>query len=224
MDFSVSWEPGGRTSASTCLWTPLEKGRDTRFYDSGLGWRVGCSATLSSRHPQTLKTSLAPIIRKVVFTAWSPPLCPEGSCKNLDRALLTLATHTGLVGFGSLRSEETLLTPLTPEGSSCPEWVTLSMNEAASRAPGFLGSGTCSGSHICPWSDWVQIWGPSLCMSEALPGDTPYTWEPFLCFCMPGTGVRTGTWDAWEEEPLRWCHTHSGVLFLLLLSRCQSLC
>lgn len=53
---------------------------------------------------------------------------------------------------------------------------------------------------------------------------TPYAWEPFLCFCMPGTGVRTGIWDAWEEEPLRWCHTHSGVLFPLLLSRCQSLC
>lgn len=44
------------------------------------------------------------------------------------------------------------------------------MNEAVSRAPGFLGSGTCGESHICPWSDWVQIWVPSLCMSEALPG------------------------------------------------------
>lgn len=47
-----------------------------------------------------------------------PSPCPEGSCKNLDRALLT---RTGLVGFGSLRSEEILLTPLTPEGSSCSE-------------------------------------------------------------------------------------------------------
>ena len=53
--------------------------------------------------------------------------------------------------------------------------------------------------------------------SEAL--NTPYAWEPLLCFCMPGTGVRTGIWDAWEEEPLKWCHTHLGLLFPLLLSR-----
>lgn len=47
--------------------------------------------------------------------------------------------------------------------------------------------------------------------SEAL--NAPYAWEPLLCFCMPGTGVRSGIWDAREEEPLRWCHTHLELLF-----------
>lgn len=42
--------------------------------------------------------------------------------------------------------------------------MNLSRNEVASRAAGFLGSGTCSGSHLCLWSGWVQIWVPSCCM------------------------------------------------------------
>lgn len=114
-------EPGGRTSARTFLWAPMEKGRHTHFCFSGLGWRVDYSATLSLRYPQTLKTSLPPLIRKAVFTALVPFPVSKGYSKNLDRPLFTLATRAGLVGFGSLRSEETLLTPLNPEGSSCPE-------------------------------------------------------------------------------------------------------
>lgn len=105
MDFSQSWEPGGRTSAST----PGTNGEGTShtflFFRTWVEGGLLCHTQLTaSSDPEDQSATTN---KESSVHSFGPlPLCPEGYCKNLDRALFTLATRAGLVGFGSLRSGE----------------------------------------------------------------------------------------------------------------------